>query len=135
MDRIRKAIQAHKTLVSVLVLGFAVFINCFGFPIYNLSKDWSAVIVAEHVFIASLSALYIGGGLALLFPEKRYLCIAFIIIVSACVGMGCRFLLEWGEVSNTYNFTVPNISFHLIVFIVLTSLSWLYTMKFNQSER
>lgn len=135
MGNIRKAVQAHKILVSVLVLGFAVFTNCFGFPTCNLSKEWPAVIVAESVFFTCLSAFYIGGGLALLFPEKGYLFIAFLTIVPACTGMGCRFLLEFGEVSNTYNFTVPNIVIHLAVFIVLTSLSWLYTVKLNQSER
>lgn len=135
MDTIIKKVQSHKTLVSVLILGFAVFINCFGFPIYNLSRDWPALIVVEYVFLTFLSAFYIGGGLAILFPEKRYPFIVFITIASTCAGMGCRFLLEFGEVSNTYNFTVPNIVFHLGVFIVLTSLSWLYIVKYNQSEK
>lgn len=135
MDNIKKAIQAHKALAAVLVLGFAVFINCFGFPIYNLSRDWPASILVQNVFVASLSAVYIGGGLAMLFPEKRCIFIAFITAASACLGMGCRFLLEFGEVSNTYNFTVPNIVLHLGAFLVLTSISWLSVIKNHQSER
>lgn len=34
-------------------------------------------------------------------------------------GMGCRYLLEFGEVSNTYNFTVPNMIVHVLLINIL----------------
>lgn len=134
MDNIRNMIDTHRVLASVLVIGFAVFINCFGFPIYNISRDWPSFIQFEYVFLALLPAFYIGGGMAILIPEKRYLFTVSFLAVLACAGMGCRFLLEFGEVSNTYNFVAPNIVLHLGVFLVLTSLSWLYVVKKTQSE-
>ena len=43
------------------------------------------------------------------------------------LGMGARYLLEYGEVSNTYNFTLPNMLLHICVAVVLSTLSWLWT--------
>lgn len=31
------------------------------------------------------------------------------------IGFLCRYFLEYGEVSNTYNFTLPNIALHLLI--------------------
>ena len=46
-----------------------------------------------------------------------------------CGGLACRYLLEFGEVSNTYNFTLPNIALHLTAFTGISSLSWRYVAK------
>ena len=43
------------------------------------------------------------------------------------LGMGARYLLEFGEVSNSYNFTVPNMLLHIGVTVTLSTLSWLWT--------
>ena len=43
------------------------------------------------------------------------------------LGMGVRYLLEFGEVSNSYNFTVPNMLLHIGVTVTLSTLSWLWT--------
>ena len=40
---------------------------------------------------------------------------------------GARYLLEFGEVSNSYNFTVPNMLLHIGVTVTLSTLSWLWT--------
>ena len=134
MENIRKIIQAHKVLSYVVVLGFIVFINCCGFPVYNLNRAWSFPIVLEYIWIMGFSAVCIGGGLAELFPGKRYIFIVSLTTALAIVGMEFRFLIEFGEVSNTYNFTLQNIAFHLGVFIALSSLSWMYAMKHQPSK-
>ena len=38
------------------------------------------------------------------------------------LGLACRFLMEFGEVSNTCNFTPPNVALHLSVAAVITAL-------------
>lgn len=134
MDSIRNMMQAHKALAYVLVFGFIVLENCFGFPVYNLSKEWSFMIVAELLYLSVYAAIFAGGGLAGLFPEERCGFIVLLVAALCCAGMGCRFLLEFGEASNTYNFTVPNIALHLGTFVVISSLSWLYAVKRGRSE-
>ena len=45
------------------------------------------------------------------------------------VGMGCRYLLEFGEVSNTYNFTVPNMIVHVLLINILCLACWYLVAK------
>ena len=41
------------------------------------------------------------------------------------LGMVLRFFLEFGEVSNTYNFTGPNIVIHIAAAFVISIVSYL----------
>ena len=41
------------------------------------------------------------------------------------LGMVMRFFLEFGEVSNTYNFTVPNIAIHITAALAISFVSYL----------
>ena len=43
--------------------------------------------------------------------------------------MGCRYLLEFGEVSNTYNFTAPNIIIHVLLTNILCLVCWYLVAK------
>ena len=47
-------------------------------------------------------------------------------------GMGCRYLLEFGEVSNTYNFTVPNMIVHVLLINILCLACWYLVAKMPQ---
>lgn len=129
MENLKKLMVEHKSFSTVAVLGFIVFINCFGFPIYNFEKAWPTMITIEYLVIPILSCGCFGSGLALLFPEKRYVSILALFLSLVGVGLVCRYLLEFGEVSNTYNFTLPNILVHVVVMVVLTSISWLHAKK------
>ena len=134
MESIWKAMRAHKAVSLGLVFGFIILINCCGFPVYNLNKEWQLSLVLEKIYVAAASAVFTGGGLAGLFPRKRGFFIVSLTAVLICTGLACRFLLEFGEVSNTYNFTVPNMAFHLSTMVALSSLSWLYAAKCRQAE-
>ncbi|NLB62026.1 MAG: hypothetical protein GX802_06405 [Clostridiales bacterium] len=129
MVKFREYIQAHKALSYVFGLGFIVFFNCFGFPFYNISKEWPLSIILMNIYLSLASSYCAGIVLAGLFPKKKYWFIACLMILFACIGLACRYLLEFGEVSNIYNFTIPNILLHLGVFVILTSLWWQYANK------
>ena len=45
------------------------------------------------------------------------------------IGFLCRYFLEYGEVSNTYNFTLPNIALHLLITGILILLSHFFASK------
>ena len=129
MEHIKKATQPHLVRSCVLTFGLAVFLNCFGFPVYNLNKEWPFMLTATYAILTPAFAVFIGGSLAALFPKKRLGFIVFLALALVCAGLACRFLLEFGEVSNTYNFTLPNIALHMIVFIGVCSVTWLRTAK------
>lgn len=126
--------QAHKKLALGLTLGLAVFFNCFGFPVYNWNKAWPLTITAMYIVLLPCCAVFIGGSLASLIPEKSLGTVLFLTAILTCAGLGCRFLLEFGEVSNTYNFTLPNILFHLLVSVGCSSLAWFRGVKQSRTE-
>ena len=129
MECIRQFVQSHKAVAYGLVFGMVIFFNCFGFPIYNLNKEWLLSITAEYLYLDVGAALFSGALLAAQFPQKRFWQIALLSAALACGGLACRYLLEFGEVSNTYNFTMPNIALHLAAFAGICALSWRYVAK------
>ncbi len=60
------------------------------------------------------------------FMESTFGKIFFMNLMLVVAGMGARYLLEFGEVSNTYNFTVLNSTVHIFVTVVLTTITWYY---------
>lgn len=59
--------------------------------------------------------------------------IFFIIVYMGAVVMGlgmiARYFLEYGEVSNTYNFTLKNIVIHIVIMMLLSMMFWMQTKK------
>jgi len=131
MENSGKAAQTRKPLSYILAFSIIILFNCFGFPVYNLNKAWPLSIQAEYVFMGASCAVFSGGMMAGLFPKKRCRFIALLTAVLACGGLACRFLLEFGEVSNTYNFTLSNMVLHIGTYAVLTALSWLGVRKYD----
>lgn len=71
----------------------------------------------------SLAAYYeIGLIQGVLFEHKEHLKCMGLTLSMTLVGLLCRYLLEFGEVSNTYNFILPNIVLHLFVAVVITAI-------------
>lgn len=135
MEQFGAYIQKHKLFSYILGLGIIVFMTCFGFPIINLNKKWPLSLTATKIHVVLAGALFSSEILAGLFPKKK---LAFIVLVaSAAVGIGLlyRYLLEFGEVSNTYNFTLPNTLLHVGIFLAVTELTWLYAVRKEQKQK
>ena len=129
MECIRQFVQSHKAVAYGLVFGMVIFFNCFGFPIYNLNKEWPFFITAEYFYLDVGAAIFSGALLAAQFSQKRIWQIVLLSAALVCGGLACRYFLEFGEASNTYNFTLPNIALHLAAFTGISSLSWWYVAK------
>lgn len=116
-----------------LILG--TFFGCFMFPVYNFTKSYDNSIRWYGLFSAILGCWVIGAILTEAFPYIKSSAAksVFTLIGFNCIhifaGMGCRYLLEFGEVSNTYNFTLPNILFHLLAVNTLCLASWYFVAK------
>ena len=129
MECIRQFVQSHKAVAYGLIFGMVIFFNCFGFPIYNLNKEWPFFITAEYFYLDVGAAIFSGALLAAQFSQKRIWQIVLLSAALVCGGLACRYFLEFGEASNTYNFTLPTIALHLAAFTGLSSLSWWYVAK------
>lgn len=129
MGHQKKSIAEHKTLALVLTSGLIVLMNCCGFPIYNFGKHWPLFITIEKFLMPVLFCGCMGSSLALLFPQRGYAFILSLLLSLTGIGVACHFLLEYGEVSNTYNFTPPNILFHVLLICAVGFLGWLHVRK------
>ena len=124
MEQFRAYVQKHRSISYVLGIGFLVFINCCGFPILNLNKQWPLMMTATQIYVVFAGALFSGAILAGLFPKKKFVVVAAVDFAAIAIGLVCRYLLEFGEVSNTYNFTFPNTLLHMGIFLAVSMLVW-----------
>ncbi len=103
--RLRKLFMSNKVLWYSIVIGYiAIFIGCASFPLMPKTVDYTSLVIhfvnAAYLVPLTLAAL-LGKGRC----KTAYL----ISMIALLLGMICRYLIEFGEVSNTTNFTIINI--------------------------
>ena len=126
----KEYILAHKKqLMMIFDCAFLVFIGCFTFPVFQFSKEAPDISRGLNLMITLMAYYEIGLLQNVLYGSKKIGVIAGINLGMTLLGFLCRFLLEYGEVSNTYNFTMPNIALHLLVAVRVTTLTSLFPVK------
>lgn len=128
-----KFYERHPKASAAIALTFFVFVGACCFPIYNLSREWSFMLTCYIVFAGVSLYSVLGASEVTMFPKCGIQHILPLNLLLVLLGMGARYLLEYGEVSNTYNFTLPNMLLHIVVTVTLSSLSWFWA-KSKQSE-
>ena len=115
--------MAKKWRIALVLL--FIIISGAAFPIYNFGKHYSYALngILLYLNIACYLELGIFEKRVLKMPKVSYAVFMNMGIVLS--GMVCRYLLEWGEVSNTYNFTMPNILVHITTAVAISTLSYL----------
>lgn len=122
MDELRKKLSKHKNIVFAVLLGYIAFNGCFSFPFYNdlFPLDF------QKLYLVILSYGTIGICFTPLFEKNKSNWVLLLCLVFTVAGMGLRYLLEYGEVSNIRNFTVINIvEFIVIVPVYCTLVYWI----------
>ncbi len=133
--------KSNRTVLRWMVFILGTFLGCFLFPAYNITKNYGHHIQWNRLFLVIAECYVMGSILAKAFPyEKESVTkTVFSLLGFNCVfilaGMGCRYLLEFGEVSNTYNFTAPNIVVHLLTVNVFCMASWYFGVKQEQNRK
>lgn len=97
-----RVLREHPVLTRVLVLGFTAFLCCFAFPL-------GSTVLFQRVLIFGMLSLCLAEAYG---PGKEP---GVFLRTLAAAGLGLlgRYLLEYGEVSNTRNFTVENVLWFL----------------------
>ena len=124
MKKLTEYFRSHIKLARALVLGYVVFMACFAFPIHNalggegFSMTWNRayVLVAGYGVVATALAGVYGMGKEGLIYLK--------VLAFTVLGLVCRYLLEFGEVSNTYNFTLGSIAAYLLLIPLATTAAY-----------
>ena len=118
-------ISSRRQLV-LTILGF-VFFGCFVFPLIKQIDSWmiEALNLFSFVFVYSFLSYYLSRSLGVGQTRK------FILIVTAAtlVGLLCRYLLEYGEVSNIYNFTIAKVVGYTLLVVIYCWLHYFWQMK------
>ena len=123
--RLQYFFEKHSQLPGILLMGYIIFAGCFVFPIRSepFPLDFSGVylLVSSYGVIALASAGIFGPG------RGRKVYITTFLLTA--IGMGCRYLLEFGEVSNTYNFTLFNIVSYLALIPAGTAAAYWWIVR------
>lgn len=123
--RLQYFFEKHSQLPGILLMGYIIFAGCFVFPIRSepFPLDFSGVylLVSSYGVIALASAGIFGPG-----RGKKVYITTFLL---TAIGMGCRYLLEFGEVSNTYNFTLFNIVSYLALIPAGTAAAYCWIVR------
>lgn len=124
-------LKKHPVFVKAFVLGYVVFTGCFVFPISSerfplTFMDIYLLVISYGVIALSFSALY-GPQ-----KEKTVYILSFLL---TALGLLCRYLLEYGEVSNTYNFTPINIISYLVLIPLGVTVFYHFIIKMLISNK
>ena len=132
MKKLVAFFSRHRRLAAaVIFLCFAVLGGCI-FPVHNLTRPESNYSPWSHIYLAASVFLFWGGMARAMFPRAGIISILALNFGVTLSGMVFRYLLEFGEVSNTYNFTLPNIALHTTVAVIVSTLSWLWAKQIKK---
>ena len=124
MSKTVSFVKRHRKLFVTIALLFFILLGGAAFPIYNFNKEWSTTLTLSILVSAIGYSGMLGVTEIALFPKAKLYHIIPLNFGLTLLSMGCRYLLEYGEVSNTYNFTAPNIILHIIAVLVISTIIW-----------
>jgi len=121
----------HKKLFLALSILFYIVIGGCTFPVYIFTPDYIHLNSAFRTVLACWVFMYMGIEEAYIFKDANIFKIIAINIVLLLFSLIFRYILEFGEVSNSYNFTALNISVHFATAIIISTASYLHFMNKN----
>lgn len=129
MKNLHTSIRKHKKFFCVLGLVFIVCMECCVFPVGSLSLGGDMVSVFINFATGIVIGKCVGEIEVIIFPKATWLLILLLNFGITIMGMVARYLLEYGEVSNTYNFTPKNIVVHIVIMILWSMTFWMKTKR------
>ena len=122
---IQRFLGMYPWVPKLLVMGYVVFAGCVVFPIssepFPLDFQKGYLLVCSYGVIALAWAGVWG-------PGRGRLVYGAVFGLTAA-GVGCRYLLEYGEVSNVYNFTPFNVVCYLAVVPTGTLIAYCWIVR------
>lgn len=107
---------------------FSIFTGCL-FPIINFNPESPVDLGIPMTMVIVLTAFWmidsVGKLEAYIFKSVKTSNIVLLNFALVLFGLVFRYLLEFGEVSNTYNFTITNVIFQMLVLVGGTSFVYI----------
>ena len=131
-NRLYTLLQSHRKIGITLFWVIAIFFGCFCFPFVNITNvlsDAQKQISIINLFTCLVAYAEVGLLSGYIFTKKKIGVVLLINAAHIIAGMICRYFLEFGEVSNTYNFTLPNIAIHIVAISCICICGYLHAQK------
>lgn len=125
MNRFKEYLQAHPNIIKYFVLGYVVFTGCFTFPLF--SEKFPLDFMKVYLIIAGYGIIAL--GLSGVYGSKKEKRVYVLTLILTIVGLLCRYFLEFGEHSNTYNFTALNVALYIFIVPVFTAIAYHFIVK------
>ena len=129
MKNLRTYVSQHKKLFCIMGLIFIVCLECCVFPVGNFAYGGNITIGFVNLAAAIGIGKCFGEIEAMLLPKVTWLLVLLLNLGVTIMGMVARYFLEYGEVSNTYNFTLKNVVVHTMIMLLLSMMFWMQTKK------
>lgn len=121
-------LRTHPRIPRTVLLGYVIFAGCFVYPIFPI-RDADSHLDFMKIYLLVCTYGIIGLGFAGIYRERKKKFIYFATLCLTIVGMICRYFLEYGEVSNLYNFTVFSILSYLALIPPFVVFSYCFFLK------
>jgi len=131
-NKLYTLLQSHRKIGITLFWVVAIFFGCFCFPFINFTKilsDTQKQISIINLFLCLVAYAEVGLLSGYIFDKKKIGIVLVINVAHIITGMICRYFLEFGEVSNIYNFTLPNIAIHIVAILCICICGYLHAKK------
>lgn len=129
----------YKKLLMVGLFAFSVLVNAGFFPIIQLNANNPVDLgIVMNLLILGMSIAFhgsIGAYEAALLPNWSVRAAGALNLGMVLGGLACRFLLEFGEVSNTYHFTAANVLFHTLLLSAIATVAFAENKKRVQEQQ
>jgi len=129
----RAKIKKHRKAIIIGILIASTLISGGFFPIVNFNPDNPVnlgLILRLMIIVMAFSyCKYIGSLEAIIFANWSKISIGVFNATTVLCGLAFRYLLEFGEVSNTYNFTILNVFFQVITLTMISTIVFVLERK------
>ena len=129
MKNLRTYVNEHKKLFAIIGLIFIICLECCVFPVGNFAYGGNITISLINLAAAIGIGKCVGEIEAMLLPKVTWVLVLLLNVGVTIMGMVARYFLEYGEVSNTYNFTLKNILMHTVIMLLLSMMFWMQTKR------
>ncbi len=120
-----KLVNKKRKLSWTIFITYIAIFGCAAFPLFPQYTAYSNIILHLTNAVYVIPSVFIS-----LLGKGQTIKVYSISFISLLIGMICRYFIEFGEVSNSVNFTATNIVLFLeILPLVYMATYYLYSKK------
>lgn len=125
MNKFKEYLHVHPKVFKLFIFGYIVFAGCFIFPLW--SERFPFYFMKGYLVVTSYGIIAL--ALTGIWGSNKENSVYFLTGVLTIIGLLCRYFLEFGEHSNTYNFTLINIVLYILIIPIFTVIAYHFIVK------